>query len=235
MNLEQVVSDEKRLQVMPAANKPLNYASFSKSTNQFASVATPSINNNYPLSFGGWFKLVEASSAGPLTVCGWSQSGSWGSTHILQSGYRIGTGTSATMFSFSSLELNEWLHLVVSYDCESTKFFKNGQQIHEAPLSKARLNNESQFRISSFNEGTLKYSSVDASRVFIVNRGLSQEDVMQLMNAKALTTAIPCLAEETLMNAWNINEGTGTSFASISTSKAPMTAPNGCTWKVDEN
>lgn len=53
---------------------------FYKNNYGYADVGSP--DGMSALSFGGWFKLIEPTATGQYLICGWSQSGGWGSTHI---------------------------------------------------------------------------------------------------------------------------------------------------------
>ena len=63
----------------------------------------------------------------------------------------------------------------------------------------------------------------------IINKKL-----VQPMEARKLSTRITYLAEQTLINTWNIDDGSLISLASISHLRPQMTAPNGCKRGVEE-
>jgi hypothetical protein len=99
-------------------NIPQYVPLFNRQYNQYAFCETPSINNSNSLTFGGWFNAYQDSTElnVPL-ICGWSQSGSWGSTHITRNTVRFGNGSSTGIFTLTNmLPQNEWMHLIASYD-----------------------------------------------------------------------------------------------------------------------
>lgn len=180
---------------------------FNRQYKQYAFCETPSINNSNSLTFGGWFNAYEdATTYNVPLICGWSQSGNWGSTHILRSYVRFGNGSETGRFEISNiLPQNEWMHLVVSYDTQKITLYKNGeiyQQWNSGTIN--RINNENIFKISSFSEGSLKYASVAACCVFITTKGITINDVKKLYLAKSLNN-IDYLQTNTI-GAWNMTE-----------------------------
>ena len=184
--------------------------------NNYASANVGSPNGKSALSFGGWFKLIAPSNEGLYMVCGWSQSGGWGSTHISRGGFRFGTGSSSTAFSIQGGELpiNEWVHCIASYDGQKCCFFRNGildSEYDSGPIN--MRNNDSQFRIASYNEGSLKYSSIAACQVFVLNKGISSiEEAQQLMGVKGFNKIS---SDSQLVEAWRIDEIQNNSFVGL--------------------
>lgn len=190
--------------------------SFYKNNYGYADVGSP--DGMSALSFGGWFKLIEKSNQGNLyLVCGWSQSAGYGSTHILgRNSFRFGTGSGSTIFSIQGGALPEgkWVHCVASYDGQKCRFFRNGVLDSEYDTGPITLrNNAGQFRIASFNEGSLKYSSVGACQVFVLGRGITTEaEVKQLMGEAGV---MRLAGDPSLIGAWKMDSPTNGYFTGL--------------------
>lgn len=216
--------------IITGAKVPDKAAFFNCSNSQQAYFSTPSINNSSPLTFGGWFKFYRACQY-VGTICGWNQSGGWGSTHILLNSVRFGIGNSSGMHGLTNgLPQNIWMHLIATYDGTNIILYKDGTVYQQWNVgSQTRANNESVFRVAGLNEGSMKYSSVAACNVFAALKSISASDVTALYKAPYLNK-VSYLSGQDVFGAYNLTEQESQSSFPSAIGGSAMSIGNGFSW-----